>query len=146
MAGYNDNYNGLYASDGKGINIKSTLEDFMKKEYVEGLRNEFASCDALLNSLSKDTITGKKKYKTFRLGITDNIRSLGKGGRSDLYQVGMTDFIKAPNTVDAEFDTTKLIGVFSITDETLLKGRGDGTLFDVLSETLNAMQLGFRTR
>lgn len=144
MANFTDNanYNGLYANSvGQGINLKSSLEDFLKEEYTEGLRNEFAVMPALINSLQKDTISGKKKYKSFALGITDNIRGVGNV-RTDLYQIGTTDFIKAGDHVDAEFDTTKLIGVFSITDETLMKGQGDGSLFDVLADTLNRMQMG----
>jgi hypothetical protein len=142
----NQNYNGLYANDtGAGINLKSSLEDFLKIEYTEGLRNEFAVMDALINSLAKDTVSGKKKYKTFALGITDNIRGIGNAGvKTDLYQIGLTDFIQAGDHVDAEFDTTKLLGVFSITDETMLKGQGDGSLFDVLSDTLNRMQIGLK--
>lgn len=137
-------YTGLNASLAGGINLKSQLEDFLKIEYTEGLRNEFAVMDALINSLSKDTITGKKKYKSFALGITDNIRSLGGIGASDMYNVGLGDFIKAADTVDAEFDTTKLIGVFSVTDETLMKSSTDGSLFDVLGDTLQRMQLGLK--
>lgn len=135
------NYTGLNVTQDNGINLKSSLEDFLKLEYTEGLRNEFAVMDALINSLSKDTITGKKKYKSFALGITDNIRAIGNG---DLYNVEIEDFIKAADTVDAEFDTTKLIGVFSITDEVLLKGSTDGSLFDVLGDTLNRMQMGLK--
>lgn len=135
------NYTGLNVTQDNGINLKSSLEDFLKLEYTEGLRNEFAVMDALINSLSKDTITGKKKYKSFALGITDNIRAIGNG---DLYNIEIEDFIKAADTVDAEFDTTKLIGVFSITDEVLLKGSTDGSLFDVLGDTLNRMQMGLK--
>lgn len=136
-----ENYGGLYASGSAGsINLKSSLEDFLKIEYTEGLRNEFAVMDALLNSLKKDTITGKKKYKSFALGITDNIR----GVQSDLYSLEVGDFIKAGDQVDAEFDTTKLLGVFSITDETIMKGSTDGSLFDVLGDTLQRMQLGLK--
>lgn len=136
-----ENYTGLNVTQDNGINLKSSLEDFLKLEYTEGLRNEFAVMDALINSLSKDTITGKKKYKSFALGITDNIRAIGNG---DLYNIEIEDFIKAADTVDAEFDTTKLIGVFSITDEVLLKGSTDGSLFDVLGDTLNRMQMGLK--
>lgn len=141
---YENNYSGLHAGGGAGaINLKSSLEDFLKEEYTEGLRSEFAVMDALINNLSKDTITGRKKYKTFQLGITDNVRAVGKTN-SDLYNLGLGDFMKAPNTVDAEFDTTKLLGAFSITDETLMKSSTDGSLFDVLGESLNAMQVGLK--
>lgn len=137
-------YTGLNASQTNGINLKSSLEDFLKIEYTDGLRNEFAVMDALINSLAKDTITGKKKYKSFALGISDNIRAISSGSASDLYNIGIGDFIKAADTVDAEFDTTKLIGVFSITDETLMKSSTDGSLFDVLGDTLSRMQMGLK--
>lgn len=141
----NQGYQGLSASQDRGINLKSSLEDFLKIEYTEGLRNEFAVMDALINSLAKDTVTGKKKYKSFALGIQDNVRGLGiPGVNSDLYEIEIGDFMKAAETVDAEFDTTKLIGVFSITDETLLKSSTDGSLFDVLGDTLDRMQMGLK--
>lgn len=140
----NANYTGFHAGE-YGVNLKSAIEDYLKTEYTEGMRNEFAICDALLNSLSKDTITGKKKYKTFALGITDNIRGLmGLGVASDMYNIGDMEFMRARNTVDAEFDTTKLMGVFSITDEAIMRSESPAALFDILSDSLNSMQLGLK--
>ena len=60
-----------------GFSSKNVIEDFLKLEYQEGLRNEFSVMEALINKLSKDTISGKKKYKAFALGITDNVRAMG---------------------------------------------------------------------
>ena len=60
-------------------------------EYQEGLRNEFAMKDALINRISKDTITGKKKYKSFALGITDNVRAIGRS--ADRYELGFNDYL-----------------------------------------------------
>ena len=69
-------YMGSAAEQGN-FSTKNVIEDFMKTEYQEGLRNEFNTMDALLNKLSKDTITGKVKYKSFALGISDNVRAVG---------------------------------------------------------------------
>ena len=67
------------------FNTKNIIEDFMKSEYEEGLRNEFSTMEALINHLPKDTISGKKKYKSFALGITDNVRALGR--TNDTYEI-----------------------------------------------------------
>jgi len=142
MAQEINNYAGMSVDS---VTIKSAIEDFLKDEYSEGLRNEFSVMDALINQLSKDTITGKKKYKTFALGIVDNIRGLGNSNiKSDLYKIEAQDFLRGGPTVDAEFDTTKLIGVFSITDETILKGTSDGSIFDVMKDTLDRMNIGLK--
>jgi hypothetical protein len=127
------------------VDAKSAIQDFLKIEYTPGLINEFNTREALINRLAKDTITGKKKYKTFALGVTDAVRALnGSEIGSDLYQIGLGDFIKGGDKVDAEFDTVKIMGVFSITDETILKGTTDGSLYDVLKDTLDRMNLSLK--
>lgn len=143
----NDKLGGLYVGKDVGqgaYNAKNVIEDFMKTEYEEGFRNEFNAMEALINKLPKETLTGKKKYKSFKLGISDNIRAVGKGA-FDTYELGMADFSgRGGETVDAEFDTTKLMGTFSITDEALLKGTGDGSLIDVLKDQLSDMEIGLK--
>lgn len=100
--------------------------------------------EALINKLPKDTIKGKKKYKSFKLGISDNVRAVGSG-TFDRYELGMGDFFgRGGETVDAEFDTTKLMATFSITDEAILKGTGDGSLIDVLKDQLADMEIGMK--
>ena len=140
---------GIYMGDtlgGGNYSVKNVIEDFMKTEYEEGFRNEFNTMEALINKLPKDTITGKKKYKSFKLGIADNVRAVGSG-TFDRYELGFDDFWgagQASETVDAEFDTTKLMATFSITDEALLKGTGDGSLVDVLKDQLSNMEIGMK--
>lgn len=135
-------YTGLQESS---VDAKSAIQDFLKLEYTPGLINEFNQREALINRLAKDTLTGKKKYKSFALGITDNVRGLGGLGiATDMYQIGLGDFIKGGDKVDAEFDTTKMIGVFSITDETIMKGSTDGSLYDTLKDTLDRMNVGLK--
>lgn len=138
---------GLYMGKelgGGNYSAKNVIEDFMKTEYEEGFRNEFNQLDALINKLPKDTITGKKKYKSFKLGISDNIRAVGSG-TFDTYELGLKDFSgRGGETVDAEFDTTKLMATFSITDEAILKGTGDGSLIDVLKDQLSDMEVGMK--
>jgi len=127
----------------QSYNTKNIIEDFMKAEYVEGLRNEFNQMEALINRLPKDTISGKKKYKTFALGITDNVRALGSS--NDTYQLDFGDFLnKGRETAEAEFDTTKLMANFSITDEAILKGTGDGSLIDVLKDSFTSMETNIK--
>lgn len=142
MAAELQGYSGLQVAS---VDAKSAIQDFLKIEYTPGLINEFNTREALINRLAKDTITGKKKYKTFALGVTDAVRALnGSGIGSDLYQIGLGDFIKGGDKVDAEFDTVKIMGVFSITDETILKGTTDGSLYDVLKDTLDRMNLSLK--
>ena len=136
-------YMGSAAEQGN-FSTKNVIEDFMKTEYQEGLRNEFNTMDALLNKLSKDTITGKVKYKSFALGITDNVRAVGSN-TYDTYQLGFEDFYgKGTDTVEAQFDTTKMMATFAITDEAMLKGTGDGSLLDVLKDSLDRMEIGLK--
>lgn len=138
---------GLYMGKelgGGNFSTKNVIEDFMKTEYQEGLRNEFNTMDALINKLPKDTISGKLKYKAFALGISDNVRAVGSG-TFDRYELGFDDFYgKGVDTVEAQFDTTKLMATFAITDEAILKGTGDGSLIDVLKDSLNRMEIGLK--
>ena len=133
----------------KGVSMASysqrnLIEDFLKAEYEGVLRDEFNKMEALINRLPKDTISGKKKYKTFRLGITDNVRMMGNS--FDNYQLGMEDFYNGgTERVEAEFDTTKMLATFSITDEAILKGTSDGSIVDVLKESLDSMELALKT-
>ncbi|MBP5446064.1 MAG: hypothetical protein J6Y28_07840, partial [Acholeplasmatales bacterium] len=121
------------------VNVKNALEDFLKIEYTDGLQNEFNTMEALINKLKKDTLTGKYRTKTFALGVTDNIRMLGNEPNSDRYILGVDDYTNGAETVEAQFNTTKLMGIFSITDETILKGSTDGSIFDVLNDSLGRM-------
>jgi hypothetical protein len=122
---------------------KNVIEDFLKLEYQEGLRNEFSVMEALINKLSKDTISGKKKYKAFALGITDNVRAMGAS--ADRYELGFDQFFnKGVETVEAEFDTVKLMATFAVTDEAILKGTGDGSLLDVVKDSLDRMQMNIK--
>lgn len=126
------------------FSTKNVIEDFMKTEYQDGLRNEFNTMDALINRLPKDTISGKVKYKSFALGITDNVRAVGSN-TYDTYELGFEDFYgKGVDTVEAQFDTTKLMATFAITDEAILKGTGDGSLIDVLKDSLDRMETGLK--
>lgn len=127
----------------ESFSSKNVIEDFLRLDYQEGLRNEFSVMDALINRLAKDTISGKKRYKSFALGITDNVRTLGRS--QDRYQLGMDDYWnKGVEHVEAEFDTTKLMATFSVTDEALLKGTGDGSLIDVVKDSLDRMQMNLK--
>lgn len=132
-------YSGIQTAQ---VGVKAALEDFLKIEYTDGLRNEFSTMEALLNRLAKDTLTAKKKTRTFALGVTDNIRALGRS--NDTYRIDTLDFTGAVDTVDAEFDTTKILGIFSITDETILKGTTDGSIFDVVKDSLDRMALNLK--
>ena len=134
---------GFYFEQPGNFSTKNVIEDFMKTEYQEGLRNEFNMMDALINRLSKDTISGKKKYKSFALGVNDNVRAVGKN--YDRYELGFDTFYnKGVETVEAEFDTTKLMATFAITDEAILKGTGDGSLLDVLKDSLDRMEISLK--
>ena len=124
------------------VNVKASLEDFLKIEYTDGLQNEFNTMEALINKLKKDTLTGKYRTKSFALGVTDNIRMLGNG--NDMYVLGVNDYTNAAETVEGQFDTTKLMGIFAITDETILKGTTDGSIFDVLNDSLGRMNMSLK--
>ena len=134
---------GFFYQEPGNFSTKNVIEDFMKTEYQEGLRNEFNMMDALINRLSKDTISGKKKYKSFALGVNDNVRAVGQN--YDRYELGFDTFYnKGVETVEAEFDTTKLMATFAITDEAILKGTGDGSLLDVLKDSLDRMEVSLK--
>ena len=134
---------GFYYQEPGNFSTKNVIEDFMKTEYQEGLRNEFNMMDALINRLAKDTISGKKKYKSFALGVADNVRAVGNS--YDRYELGFDTFYnKGVETVEAEFDTTKLMATFAITDEAILKGTGDGSLLDVLKDSLDRMEVSLK--
>lgn len=134
---------GFYYQEPGNFSTKNVIEDFMKTEYQEGLRNEFNMMDALINRLAKDTISGKKKYKSFALGVADNVRAVGQS--FDRYELGFDTFYnKGVETVEAEFDTTKLMATFAITDEAILKGTGDGSLLDVLKDSLDRMEISLK--
>ena len=134
---------GFFYEQPGNFSTKNVIEDFMKTEYQEGLRNEFNMMDALINRLSKDTISGKKKYKSFALGVADNVRAVGNS--YDRYELGFDTFYnKGVETVEAEFDTTKLMATFAITDEAILKGTGDGSLLDVLKDSLDRMEISLK--
>lgn len=134
---------GFFYEQPGNFSTKNVIEDFMKTEYQEGLRNEFNMMDALINRLSKDTISGKKKYKSFALGVNDNVRAVGNS--YDRYELGFDTFYnKGVETVEAEFDTTKLMATFAITDEAILKGTGDGSLLDVLKDSLDRMEISLK--
>lgn len=124
------------------VNVKASLEDFLKIEYTDGLQNEFNTMEALINKLKKDTLTGKYRTKSWALGVTDNIRMLGNG--NDMYVLGVNDYTNAAETVEGQFDTTKLMGIFAITDETILKGTTDGSIFDVLNDSLGRMNMSLK--
>lgn len=124
------------------FNISQAIDDFLKIEYTDGLTNEFNTMDALINKFPKAQLRGKYKTKTFALGVTDNIRALGKS--NDTYVLTTADYTGGVDTVEAQFDTTKLMGIFSITDEAMVKGTTDGSIFNVLQDSLQRMQLGLK--
>ena len=124
------------------FNVTQAIEDFLKIEYTDGLTNEFNTMDALINQFPKEKLRGKYKTKTFALGVTDNVRALGKS--NDTYVLGLDDYTNGTDTVEAQFDTTKLLGIFSITDEAIVKGTTDGSIFNVLQDSLQRMQLGLK--
>lgn len=134
---------GFFYQEPGNFSTKNIIEDFMRTEYQEGLRNEFNMMDALINRLAKDTISAKKKYKSFSLGVSDNVRAVGNS--FDRYELGFDTFYnKGTETVEAEFDTTKLMSTFAITDEAILKGTGDGSLLDVLKDSLDRMEISLK--
>lgn len=125
------------------VSVLRAVEEFLKIEYVDGLTNEFNTMDSLVNSLKKDKIMGEKIEKTFALGVSDNVRTMGLG--NDTYQLGLTDFGSGAETVTAEFKAmAKLIGVFAVTDETIVKGTTSGSIVDVVSDNLNRMKLNLK--
>lgn len=125
------------------VSVLRAVEEFLKIEYVDGLTNEFNTMDSLINSLKKDKIMGEKIEKTFALGVSDNVRTMGLG--NDTYQLGLGDFGSGAEVVTAEFKAmAKLIGVFAVTDETIVKGTTAGSIVDVVSDNLNRMKLNLK--
>lgn len=124
------------------FSVTNAVEDFLKIEYTDGLTNEFNTMDALINKFPKEQLRGKYKTKSFALGVTDNIRALGRS--NDTYVLGVDDYTNGTDVVEAQFDTTKLMGIFSITDEAIVKGTNDGSIFNVLQDSLQRMQLGLK--
>lgn len=137
-----DNYTGVQKSS---VSIHQQLESFLVDVYQPGLVEEFNTMEALITSFTNEDIKGGKKFKKFSLGITDNLRAIGGVAKpSDTYKIDLDDFQPGADFVEAEFDTTKLIGVFSITDEVLTKGTGDGSIVDILDDNLRRMQVGLK--
>ena len=134
----NSDYTGFHYSK---VNLKAALEDFLKDEYTTGLKAEFNTMDALINTLRRETITDRKKFKTFQLGILDNTRALGRQG-FDLYKIQANDYITGFETADAAFDTTKYIGALGITDEAIKRGTGGESFINILNDNLAAMEQG----
>lgn len=126
----------------EAFNVTNAIEDFLKIEYTDGLTNEFNTMDALINKFPKEQLRGKYKTKSFALGVTDNIRALGAS--NDTYVLGTDDYTNGVDVVEAQFDTTKLMGIFAITDEAIVKGTNDGSIFNVLQDSLQRMQLGLK--
>ena len=127
----------------QNVSVLRAVEEFLKIEYVDGLTNEFNTMDSLINSLKKDKIMGEKIEKTFALGVSDNVRTMGLG--NDTYQLGLGDFGSGAEVVTAEFKAmAKLIGVFAVTDETIVKGTTAGSIVDVVSDNLNRMKLNLK--
>jgi hypothetical protein len=125
------------------VSVLRAVEEFLKIEYVDGLTNEFNTMDSLVNSLKKDKIMGEKIEKTFALGVSDNVRTMGLG--NDTYQLNLGDFGSGAEVVTAEFKAlAKLIGVFAVTDETIVKGTTAGSIVDVVSDNLNRMKLNLK--
>lgn len=136
------------------VNALNAINDYLKIEYPEGMRNEFNTMDSLINFLSKDELQGKYKEKLFALGIVDNMRALGdmwdkstfSSNQTDKYEIGLDDYEKlsGAENVTARFDVTKFMNTFSVTDEALLIGTTDGSLYDTVRDNLNRMNTGLK--
>lgn len=136
------------------VNALNAINDYLKIEYPEGMRNEFNTMEALVNFLGKDQLTGKYKEKMFALGIVDNMRALGdmwdkstfESNQTDKYSLSLEDLEKhtGAENVTARFDVTKFMNTFSVTDEALLIGTTDGSLYDTVTDNLNRMNTGLK--
>ena len=124
------------------VNVKGAIEQWLKTTYTDGLTNEFNTADSLINIMKKDTIVGDKIEKHWALGVTDNVVALG--ATNDTFQLNLDDYHGAHDTVKGEFDTTKIMGMFAITDEVIVRGTNNGAIFNVVKESLNRMQLGLK--
>lgn len=124
-------------------NIQGAIDQFLKIHYIDGLNNEFNSMESLINTLKKEKMTGLKRVRQFALGVTDNIRPLGAS--NDSYSLGLSDYTQAVETVSAEFNTTKLMGIFSVSDEVIIRGTtSNGSIFDVVKDSLNRMKMNLK--
>lgn len=142
MATNDTAYKGLHSGE-LGINLRSEIEDFLKTEYTHGFREQFASTEALINFTKREQLTTTKKEKTFKLGINDNVRSIGRSDiLSDRWKIEAADFMKAGDYVDAQFETTKYLGVTAVTNEVMLKSGLPGALIDVFKQNLEDMERG----
>jgi hypothetical protein len=139
----NTTYSGLHAGE-LGINMRSEIEDFLRTDYTEGFREQFATTEGMINFVKKEQLTTKNKVKTFKLGISDNVRSMG--GRTDMlsdrWKLNASEFVKAGDYVDAEFDVTKYLGITAVTHEVMLKSGLPGALINVIKQNLADMERG----
>lgn len=136
------------------VNALNAINDYLKIEYPEGMRNEFNTMEALVNFLQKDTLTGKYKEKLFGLGIVDNMRALGDmwdkttfaSKSTDKYNIDLDELSlnTGAENVTARFDVTKFLNTFSVTDEALLIGTTDGSLYDTVRDNLARMNQGLK--
>lgn len=136
------------------VNALNALNDYLKIEYPDSLRNEFNSMEALINFIGKEQLTGKYKERLYSLGIVDNMRALGdmwdKGNfaskSTDKYNIDLDELAinTGAETVTARFDVTKFLNTFSVTDEALLVGTTDGSLFDTVRDNLARMNTGLK--
>jgi hypothetical protein len=142
MAANETNYSGLHSGE-LGINLRSEIEDFLKTEYTHGFREQFASTEALINFTRREQLTTAKKEKTFKLGVNDNVRSIGRSDiLSDRWKIEASDFMKAGDYVDAQFETTKYLGITAVTNEVMLKSGLPGALVNVFQQNLEDMERG----
>ena len=125
------------------VNIQGAIDQFLKIHYIDGLNNEFNTMESLINTLKKEKMTGLKRVRQFALGVTDNIRPLGAS--NDSYILGLDDYTQGVETVTAEFNTTKLMGIFSVSDEVIIRGTtSNGSIFDVVKDSLNRMKMNLK--
>lgn len=125
----------------ENVNVKGAIEQWLKIEYTDGLTNEFNNQPSLINFMKKDKLVGEKKEKHWALGVSDNVVALG--ATNDTYVLGQDDFgTGAVDTVKGEFGVTKIMGMFAISDEVIVRGTTSGSIFNVLKDSLNRMQIG----
>lgn len=122
------------------VNVKGSIEQWLKTQYTDGLTNEFNTQPSLINQLKKENIVGDKREKHWAMGVTDNVTALGQS--NDTYELTTDDFHSAGDTVKGEFDTTKIMGTFAITDEVIVRGSNNGAIFNVVKDSLSKMQTG----
>lgn len=149
------------------------INKFLKVEFSEGFREEMNNMPALFNIMKTEQLTGKYKEIDFGGGIVDNVRQLGamwdnefesfgseldvapKGRgynnpmsspETDQYVLGLEDlkYNTGPEFVTARFDTTKSIATFALTDEAVLIGSMDGSLYNAVDQDLKRMVHGIK--